>query len=89
MHFLWALPPLSSGAHHASALLSDGFESRATTRGLGLEFDGAKLVYFDNGATSQKPSCVMKTLDEYYRSYNSNVHRGIHVLSLVISKVFV
>ncbi|KAJ1273836.1 hypothetical protein BS78_05G015600 [Paspalum vaginatum] len=45
------------------------------------EFDGNKLVYFDNGATSQKPSIVMETLDEYYRSYNSNVHRGIHALS--------
>jgi hypothetical protein len=44
------------------------------------EFDGNKLIYFDNGATSQKPSSVMKTLDEYYRSYNLNVHRGIHAL---------
>ncbi|CAL5074434.1 unnamed protein product [Urochloa decumbens] len=48
---------------------------------LDQEFDGAKLVYFDNAATSQKPSSVMKILDEYYRSYNSNVHRGIHTLS--------
>uniref|UniRef100_A0A453HPS8 Aminotransferase class V domain-containing protein n=1 Tax=Aegilops tauschii subsp. strangulata TaxID=200361 RepID=A0A453HPS8_AEGTS len=45
------------------------------------EFDGNKLVYFDNGATSQKPSHVMKALDDYYRFYNSNVHRGIHALS--------
>jgi hypothetical protein len=44
------------------------------------EFDGNKLIYFDNGATSQKPYSVMKTLGEYYRSYNSNVHRGIHAL---------
>jgi hypothetical protein len=44
------------------------------------EFDGNKLVYFDNGATSQKPSHVMKALDDYYRFYNSNVHRGIHAL---------
>lgn len=49
---------------------------------LDQEFDGAKLVYFDNGATSQKPFSVMKALDGYYRSYNSNVHRGIHALSV-------
>lgn len=48
---------------------------------LDQEFDGNKLVYFDNGATSQKPSHVMKALDDYYRFYNSNVHRGIHALS--------
>ena len=44
------------------------------------EFDGAKLVYVDNAATLQKPYSVMRTLDEYYRSNNSNVHRGIHAL---------
>uniref|UniRef100_A0ACD5W7B1 Uncharacterized protein n=1 Tax=Avena sativa TaxID=4498 RepID=A0ACD5W7B1_AVESA len=48
---------------------------------LDQEFDGNRLVYFDNGATSQKPSHVMKALDDYYRFYNSNVHRGIHNLS--------
>lgn len=42
---------------------------------------GKPLVYLDNGATTQKPACVIETLDEYYRSYNSNVHRGVHFLS--------
>ncbi|GJN07150.1 hypothetical protein PR202_ga24952 [Eleusine coracana subsp. coracana] len=58
-----------------------GHLTRADFPILHQEFDGNKLIYFDNGATSQKPSSVMKTLDEYYRSYNSNVHRGIHALS--------
>uniref|UniRef100_A0A0A9CVU1 Aminotransferase class V domain-containing protein n=1 Tax=Arundo donax TaxID=35708 RepID=A0A0A9CVU1_ARUDO len=57
-----------------------GHLTRADFPILHQEFDGSKLVYFDNGATSQKPSIVMKTLDEYYRFYNSNVHRGIHAL---------
>jgi cysteine desulfurase/selenocysteine lyase len=39
------------------------------------------LVYFDNGATTQKPVQVIEAVDDYYRSYNSNVHRGVHYLS--------
>ena len=39
------------------------------------------LVYFDNAATTQKPECVMDTLSEYYRTLNSNIHRGAHYLS--------
>ena len=39
------------------------------------------LVYLDNGATAQKPRQVIEALDEYYRSYNSNIHRGVHTLS--------
>lgn len=42
---------------------------------------GHRLVYLDNGATSQKPETVIRALDDYYRSYNSNVHRGVHALS--------
>lgn len=39
------------------------------------------LVYFDNGATTQKPQVVINTLKDYYEQYNSNVHRGVHTLS--------
>lgn len=39
------------------------------------------LVYFDNGATTQKPNVVIESLVEYYQSYNANVHRGVHYLS--------
>ncbi len=39
------------------------------------------LVYLDNAATSQKPVAVLQTLDDYYRRYNANVHRGVHTLS--------
>ena len=42
---------------------------------------GVPLVYLDNAATSQKPLTVIEALDDYYRRYNANVHRGIHRLS--------
>lgn len=45
------------------------------------EVNGSRLVYLDNAATSQKPIAVMKALRDYYETYNSNVHRGIHFLS--------
>ncbi|MDD4054307.1 MAG: cysteine desulfurase [Bacteroides sp.] len=39
------------------------------------------LVYLDNGATTQKPSCVVETIAHEYFSCNANVHRGVHYLS--------
>eukprot|EP00527_Entomoneis_sp_CCMP2396_P007203 CAMPEP_0198144908 /NCGR_PEP_ID=MMETSP1443-20131203/19486_1 /TAXON_ID=186043 /ORGANISM="Entomoneis sp., Strain CCMP2396" /LENGTH=489 /DNA_ID=CAMNT_0043808401 /DNA_START=103 /DNA_END=1572 /DNA_ORIENTATION=- len=39
------------------------------------------LIYLDSGATSQKPNQVIEAVDNYYRKYNSNVHRGAHTLS--------
>lgn len=42
---------------------------------------GKRLVYLDNGATSQRPRRVVEKMDEYYLRYNSNVHRGVHFLS--------
>ncbi|MBI2873435.1 MAG: cysteine desulfurase [Chloroflexi bacterium] len=46
------------------------------------EVNGRPLVYLDNAATSQKPRCVIDALVEYYEGYNSNVHRGVHALSV-------
>ena len=42
---------------------------------------GKPLVYFDNGATTQKPRCVVDAIAEEYYSVNANVHRGVHFLS--------
>jgi cysteine desulfurase / selenocysteine lyase len=42
---------------------------------------GKPLVYFDNGATSQKPQAVIDALNHYYTTENSNIHRGVHHLS--------
>ncbi|MFG6148147.1 cysteine desulfurase [Halobacillus sp. B23F22_1] len=44
------------------------------------EVNGHPLVYLDSSATSQKPNQVIEKLEEYYRGYNSNVHRGVHSL---------
>jgi cysteine desulfurase/selenocysteine lyase len=43
--------------------------------------NGAKLVYFDNGATSQKPILVIDRIANFYQNENSNIHRGVHSLS--------
>lgn len=48
---------------------------------LDQEINGKPLVYLDNAATTQKPSCVIDSIDHYYRKINSNVHRGVHTLS--------
>ena len=42
---------------------------------------GQPLVYFDNAATSQTPNQVIDVIADYYRNYNSNIHRGVHTLS--------
>lgn len=42
---------------------------------------GKRLVYLDNGATSQKPQMVIDAIDKYYSKENSNIHRGVHFLS--------
>lgn len=43
--------------------------------------NGKPLIYFDNAATNQKPQRVIDALSDYYKGYNSNIHRGIHTLS--------
>lgn len=42
---------------------------------------GKPLVYLDNAATTQKPECVIESMNEAYHSLNANVHRGLHFLS--------
>lgn len=48
---------------------------------LNREVNGKPLVYFDNGATAQKPLSVISAITKYYTFQNSNIHRGIHTLS--------
>ncbi|MDN0053695.1 cysteine desulfurase [Bacteroides caecigallinarum] len=42
---------------------------------------GKPLIYLDNGATTQKPKCVVDAIVDEYYSVNANVHRGVHFLS--------
>lgn len=46
------------------------------------------LVYLDNAATTQKPSIVIDTISKYYSGQNSNVHRGMHYLSMMATDAF-
>ena len=47
--------------------------------------NGKPLVYFDNGATAQKPQQVIDAISHYYAFQNSNIHRGVHTLSREIT----
>ena len=55
---------------------------------LNQEVNGRPLVYFDNGATSQKPQVVIDAITSYYTNINANVHRGVHTLSQLATDAF-
>jgi len=55
---------------------------------LSKKINGRSLVYLDNGATSQKPNSVIESISDYYKSYNSNVHRGVHHLSQLATEKY-
>jgi cysteine desulfurase/selenocysteine lyase len=55
---------------------------------LGVQVNGKPLVYFDNGATSQKPKQVLDSIQHYYETYNANIHRGVHALSQQATDAF-
>ncbi len=52
------------------------------------EVHGKPLIYLDNAATAQRPLCVIEAMDDFYRRYNANVHRGVHQLSVEASEAF-
>jgi cysteine desulfurase / selenocysteine lyase len=52
------------------------------------EVNGKPLVYFDNGASSQKPQQVIDAIVKYYSQYNANIHRGVHHLSQVATSAY-
>jgi cysteine desulfurase / selenocysteine lyase len=55
---------------------------------LSRQVNGKPLVYFDNGATTQKPKQVIDSIVNYYSSYNANIHRGVHRLSQEASAAY-
>jgi len=55
---------------------------------LSRKVNGHDLVYFDNGATTQKPDSVIATESNYYQNENSNIHRGVHFLSGIATDKF-
>lgn len=55
---------------------------------LSVEIKGKKLRYLDNAATTHKPISVIETLESYYKTSNSNIHRGVHTLSQKATKLY-
>jgi cysteine desulfurase / selenocysteine lyase len=55
---------------------------------LSKKINGKPLVYFDNGATSQKPQVVIDAIAKYYEEINANIHRGVHTLSQLATDAY-
>ena len=55
---------------------------------LSQKINGKPLVYFDNGATSQKPQGVIDAISKYYQEINANIHRGVHTLSQLATDAY-
>ena len=55
---------------------------------LSQKVNGKPLVYFDNGATSQKPQVVIDAISKYYQEINANIHRGVHTLSQMATDAY-
>ncbi|MBN8692383.1 MAG: SufS family cysteine desulfurase [Bacteroidetes bacterium] len=55
---------------------------------LNRKVNGKPLVYFDNGATTQKPKQVIDAVVNYYSEHNANIHRGVHTLSREATELF-
>jgi cysteine desulfurase/selenocysteine lyase len=76
-------------------LLKESKNIQATIDQLRLDFPILKrkinnlpLIYFDNGATTQKPLSVIEAMNNYYSNTNANIHRGVHTLSREATEVF-
>ena len=55
---------------------------------LNQKVNGYDLIYFDNAATTQKPKAVIDAITRYYEHDNSNVHRGVHTLSVRATELY-
>ncbi len=63
-------------------------EIRADFPILGVKVYGKPLIYFDNGATTQKPLCVLEAIKDVYTKFNGNIHRGVHAMSDMTSEAY-
>ena len=55
---------------------------------LDQEINGSPLIYFDNAASTQKPTAVINAIKSYYENDHSNVHRGVHSLSIRATELY-
>lgn len=71
-----------------TTLAYDAIRLRTDFPILARSVNGKPLVYFDNGATTQKPQQVIDAISDYYSRYNANIHRGVHRLSQEASEAY-
>lgn len=69
-------------------IMFDVHNVRAQFPILTQKVNGKPLVYFDNGATSQKPQVVIDAISKYYSEINANIHRGVHTLSQLATDAY-
>src|SRR5262249_42742704 len=55
---------------------------------LSQQINGKRLIYLDNGATTQKPRAVIEAVERYYADQNANVHRGVYALSQTATALY-
>src|SRR3954449_4379621 len=77
-------PPTSSAKQFDPQKIRADFPILSTTVSPG----GPKLVYLDNGATTQKPRQVIDAISRYYESQNANIHRGVYRLSQIATDLY-
>lgn len=85
--WLWAVYLPVIGKQKADKML-DINKVRADFPILSRTVNGKPLVYFDNGATSQKPQIVIDAITKYYHEINANIHRGVHTLSQLATDAY-
>lgn len=68
--------------------LLDGADLHTEFPILAQKVHGQRLVYLDSAATSQKPSSVLNAMDQYYKTSNANVHRGLHTLAERATEIY-
>ncbi len=76
---------------HIANIVAEGLDVKQIRKDFPIlqqQVHGKPLVYFDNGATTQKPQVVINAEARYYEEYNSNVHRGVHHLSQVATNAY-
>ena len=79
---------LTRNYKHSNTMAFDIEQIRRDFPILEREVNRRKLVYFDSGATAQKPLRVINRTDELMREYNANIHRGVHHLSGVMTDMY-
>ena len=78
---------LTSNTIHDVSSAADSDDKMGKSNSLNSHKD-KRLIYLDSGATSQKPTQVIRDMSKYYEQINSNVHRGAHTLSRMSTEAF-